>query len=65
MGQKWFIIDEAMGETDDPETLATQVIRASNRGAIVEFDLTGTEREGGRMILLPSGKIFLIEPPKL
>jgi len=63
MGQKWFLIDEISGETDEPDVLAMQVIRAANKGAVVEFDLEGTDREGGRMILLPSGKIFIIDPP--
>lgn len=63
MGQKWYLVDEISGETDEPDVLATQVIRHANRDSIIEFDLSGTEREGGRMILLPSGKIFIIDPP--
>lgn len=65
MSQKWFLVEEVMGETDDPNTLAGQVIRAANSGKAIDLDLNGTDREGGRMILLPSGKAFIIDPPKL
>lgn len=62
--RRWWIVEGANGTTEDHMNLLQEVIRTQNAGKCLELDPTGTQYEGGHLVLLPTGKMLVIAPPE-